>query len=367
MAGSEAPVDPPILLVTMTSVAERLRRRIAERGRLTFAEFMEEALYGDGGYYARQDLPIGIAGDYVTGSSFSPLFGRSTARLLRRLDEALGRPADLLEVGYGSGAHLQAVAEALPRSPDRRLLGWERMVRPLAAPLRTIHDDLDVEAVKVHGLLFSYELFDALPVHRLIRRATGELGELWVELDPENEFRFREGALSDPDLEQLLGREAESLVAGQIADLAPGWRPLYRQLAEMLECGILVTCDYGFERQRLLDVRVRRHGTLACYRRQAVHRNALSAVGEQDLTAHVDFTALRDEGKSCGLQTVVFTRQIQWLGACGIFEDLVDAEQTTRLQAMTLLDAAGMGEEIRVLVQVRGLDPAAVLDLESLR
>jgi SAM-dependent MidA family methyltransferase len=350
----------------MASVAERLRLRIAEQGSVTFAEFMEEALYGDGGYYAREDLPIGIGGDYVTGSSFSPLFGRSTARLLRRLDEVLGRPADLLEAGYGSGTHLQAVAEALGRPLDRRLLGWERVPRLLAPPLRSISSLQALETARVHGVVFSYELFDALPVHRLVRRASGEIGELWVEVGADDEFRFREGRLSEPGLKRLLGRDAESLGVGQIADLSPGWRPLYRRLAEILDVGVLVTCDYGFERQRLLDLRVRKHGTLACYRRHSVHRDPLQAVGEQDLTAHVDFTALRRQGESSGLQTVALTRQIQWLGACGIFEDLEGAEQSTRLEAMTLLDAAGMGEEIRVLVQVRGLDPATVLDLGML-
>ena len=73
--------------------ASRLRERIRSEGPIPFAVFMEEALYGEGGYYRREELPIGVAGDFVTGASLSPLFGRTTARLLRRLDEALGRPA----------------------------------------------------------------------------------------------------------------------------------------------------------------------------------------------------------------------------------------------------------------------------------
>ena len=172
--------------------------------------------------------------------------------------------------------------------------------------------------------------------------------------------------LSDPDLADLLGDAGESLETGQIADLSPLWRPLYAQMAQRLERGLLVTCDYGFPRRQLLDQRVRSHGTLACYRKQQVHRNPLVDVGEQDLTAHVDFTALMEEGEKQGLETVVLTRQAAWLTSCGIFEDLAEADQTERLEAMTLLDPEGMGEEIRVLVQARGLDVAEILDTRYL-
>ena len=87
---------------------ERLRQRIRLESPISFADFMEEALYGEGGYYTRDELPIGEDGDFVTGSSHSPLFGRTTAELLARLDREFGRPADYLEAGYGTGSHLLA-------------------------------------------------------------------------------------------------------------------------------------------------------------------------------------------------------------------------------------------------------------------
>jgi len=137
-------------------------------------------------------------------------------------------------------------------------------------------------------------------------------------------------------------------------------------LARRLGKGLLVTCDYGFERERLFDPRVRRHGTLACYTRQRVHRNPFVQVGEQDLTAHEDFTTLIRAGEAAGLTTVTLTRQALWLTACGLFEELQSADLTTRHGAMALLDGEGMGEEIRVLVQAKGIDPRDVLDLEVL-
>lgn len=345
----------------MPTPADRLRARIRTGGPIPFAAFMEEALYGEGGYYNRPDPPIGEAGDFVTGASFSPLFGRATARLLRRLDRVLGRPADLFEAGYGTGAHLGNVIAALP-GEDRRVLAWDRVARPAPAGIERKERLEDVEPVE--GLVFSYELFDALPVHRLVGRDGGGVGELWVDLDAESGFLWKEADLSDPALPDLLA--GSRLEPGQIADLAPGWVPFYREIARRLGRGLLVTCDYGFERERLLDVRIRRHGTLACFSRQRVHRNPFVLVGEQDLTAHVDFTALIQAGEEAGLTTVALTRQALWLTACGLFDDLQEATPEARQEAMALLDGEGMGEDIRVLVQAKGIDPGEVLDLRML-
>ncbi len=322
---------------------------------MTFADFMDVALYAPGGYYARAEFPVGERGDFLTGSSL-PLFAQATASLLGRLDAALGEPAELLEVGCGPGTHLAAVAAV---SPARRLRGHDRVARALPAGA-WVPSLADLAERSVVGLIFSYELFDALPVHRLVRR-TRDLGELWVALDGDGRFRFEEGDLSSPDLAALLGEAAAGLERGQIVDLAPGWRPLYRQLARRLGRGLLVTCDYGYERARLLDARVRRHGTLACYRRHRVHRDPFADPGAEDLTAHVDFTALRAVGEEEGLRTLCFTRLAPWLVACGLFERLADAGPATLQDARRLLDGEGMGHDIRVLVQARGVDLTALV------
>lgn len=350
----------------MTSPEERVRALIEEEGPITFARFMEEALYGEGGYYARQDLPIGVDGDFITGSSHSSLFPGATARLLGKMDAVLDRPADFLEVGYGEGSHLEGLAEALEGRPERRLVGCDRIRRSLPSPIETIVSLDEVEEDSLEGIVFSYELFDALPIHRLVGLPETGVGELLVGLAPDGSLAWSEAPLSDPALEGLLGDGEESLAPGQIADLSPDWTPLYGEMAEKLNRGLLVTCDYGFPRRQLLDTRIRSQGTLACYRRQRVHRNPLIDVGEQDLTAHVDFTALMEEGERRGLETVALTRQAGWLTACGIFEGLAEADQNERLEAMTLLDLSGMGEEIRVLIQSRRVEVQGILDLKYL-
>jgi len=324
---------------------------------------MEEALYGEGGYYATQAPRIGPAGDFITGSSLSTLFGASTAQLLERLAARLGGSVEMLEVGYGSGSHLAAVLEAADPAWLTRVLGWDRVARPLPPGAQALTELGEAAVQPIRGLVFSYELFDALPVHRLTRDEAGDWRELHVDVEKEG-FDWVPRPLSRPDLPGLLGAEASTLEAGQIVDLAPGWRPLYRQLAESLGSGLLVTCDYGFVRRRLLDVRVRRHGTLACYRNQTVHRNPFVDVGSQDLTAHVDFTALAREGEAAGLETIGLVSQAEWLGACGVFDGLAEADRAVRLEAARLLDPGGMGSDIRVLVQARGFDPVGLFDLE---
>ncbi len=350
----------------MSTPEQRLRRRISEEGPVPFADFMVEALYGDNGYYHREASPIGIGGDFVTGSSHSPLFGQATARLVRRLDRALGRMAEVLEVGFGSGRHLLSLREAVAQRGERRLLAFDRVGRALGPGIEIVGDLESLPEGGLEGLIFSYELFDALPVHRLIGVEGGGVEELWVDLDDAGGFRYRQRGLSDPDLQRCLGGEGKVLEAGQIADVSPEWGRLYERLARLLGRGLLVTCDYGYERRQLFDPRVRFHGTLACYRRQRVHRDALRHVGDQDLTAHVDFTTLRSVGEAAGLETIAWTRQARWLVACGIFEHLRGAEPARRIEALDLLDGAGMGEEIRVLVQGRGVEAATVFDLELL-
>src|SRR5712691_7071095 len=142
--------------------AVRLQSLIRTQGPIPFAVFMEEALYGEGGYYSREDVPIGESGDYVTGASLSPLFGRVTARLLKRLDGTLGKPAEMFEAGFGTGVHLENVVSTLL---DRRVRAWDRVARRIPAGAERVESLAAVGEGEIEGLIFSYELFDALPVH----------------------------------------------------------------------------------------------------------------------------------------------------------------------------------------------------------
>jgi SAM-dependent MidA family methyltransferase len=347
------------ILLGVKTVEKRLRECIRVRGRVPFAEFMDTALYGEGGYYDRRSLGIGPGGDFVTGSSTSPHFGRTTANLLESLDAELARPAEYLEAGYGGGEHLAAVLSSLDgvdRAAGRRVLAWDRILRPVPRGGAALSALEEIEAGSIEGLIFSYELFDALAVHRLVRRGS-TLRELWVEED-EGEFSWREAELTD---ERLLLWNLDELVEGQVVDVTLQWGDLYAELARRLGRGLVVSCDYGFTRERLVDARVRMHGTLACYRRHRVHRNPLIDVGRQDLTAHVDFSSLIAAGEAEGLETVGLFRQAEWLAATGLLEDMDQRTPEERIEIMGLMNLEGIGEEIRVLVQARDIDATRVV------
>jgi SAM-dependent MidA family methyltransferase len=225
------------------------------------------------------------------------------------------------------------VRDAFGDAGGRQLAAWDRVEREPPTGIERLESP---DGAGIEGLVFSYELFDALPVHRLVRHGK-ELLELLVDVDGEGGFRWVEAPLSAAELADLPRRD---LADGQI---------------DALERGLLVTCDYGFETDLLYDPRVRMHGTLACYRAQRVHRDPFVDVGEQDLTAHVDFSLLIEEGERAGLETFVFTRQAPWLAACGILEGMTDAAGSERFEALQLMQLDGMGDEIRVLVQGRGV------------
>jgi SAM-dependent MidA family methyltransferase len=350
------------ILRRVKKVEERLKERIRSRGRIPFAEFMDTALYGSDGYYDAPRLEIGPVGDFVTGSSASPHFGRATARLLESLDAELGKPAHYLEAGYGGGEHLAAVLSGLERddrrAEERRMLAWDRIERPVPEGIAAMSSLEEIGEGSLDGLVFSYELFDALAVHRLVRRGE-KFRELWVgEMD--GEFSWREDELTD---DRLLLWNLDQLLEGQVVDVTLAWGELYSELARRLGRGLVVSCDYGFTRERLVDPRVRMYGTLACYRRHRVHRNPFVNVGEQDLTAHVDFSSLIAAGEAAGLETVGLFRQAEWLAANGLLEDMGRRTAEERIEIMELMNPEGMGEEIRVLVQARGVDATKVLPL----
>src|SRR5690606_8879211 len=138
------------------------------------------------------------------------------------------------------------------------------------------------------------------------------------------------------------------------------------RLARAQQCGLLVTVDYGYESAELLDLRARPYGTLACYHRHRVHRDAFVHIGDQDITAHIDFGALREAGEAAGLVTVGWMRLAEWLTRLGIF-DLLDAVPPgSHPEARQLLDLEGLGHDQRVLVQARGLRPAEVEQILAL-
>jgi SAM-dependent MidA family methyltransferase len=361
----------------MMPLAQRLAERIRRDGPLRFDAFQEAALYDpEGGYYERAGR-VGRAGDFVTGPTWHPAFGRTIARIARRLREGVADVIDIVDVGAGEGELLSAANEALRAWGIRdqfRLVGVERSaVRrgraaervPSAAWLSSLEE---VSSSSLSGLVVCYELFDALPVRALLFEGE-RLLERVVTLGPLGEG-FAWGLAECADGENLLRGFRERgihLLRNQKLELRSGASGLASALASRLASGLLLIFDYGAS-ARALTSAARANGTLEAFVGQGVTRDVLAEPGSRDLTAWVDFSELADALTVAGLSVERLASQSLVLAAGGIFEELtVDASappdaarESDRRAAAALVQPGGMGESIRVLIASRGtaLGPA---------
>lgn len=344
---------------------DRIAARIRVEGPLRFDLFMEAALYDpEGGYYEREGR-VGRGGDFVTGPSWHPAFGRTIARIARRLDLP-----DLVDVGAGEGELLAAADSALRAWGIRekfRLIGVERSEtrRRIAAercPGATWLSSLEEISSPVSGLIVAYELFDALPVRALL--FDGEkLLERVVSLEPGGEG-FAWSLAPCADAAELLERfraRGIRLLRNQQLEIRPGAAGLATALAARLSSGLLLVFDYGAPAKALHSAG-RANGTLEAFVAHTVTRDVLSGPGGRDLTAWVDFTEIAEALAGAGLDVAGPVSQSRVLASAGIFKDLeIDAaapldaaREADRRAAAALVQPGGMGESIRVLLASRG-------------
>jgi SAM-dependent MidA family methyltransferase len=341
------------------SLAERLRERIRREGPISFADFMEAALYdAEEGYYSR-GAPIGEGGDFVTSPSVTASFAATLARLFA--EDAAFLPGDLtfMEVGAGEGRFLSDFARALERdSPDvaarTRLVAMERA--PAARQKLSLLGFSvlsQAPALPVRGWIFANELYDALPVSRVIGAGDDRIEELRIGLEGE---RFAWIPVpAPPSWSGFFSRFGIALEPGQVAEIRPGVVDLHRGLARALEQGRLVLFDYGHRARTLYNALARRGGTLAVHSRGRRGGDPLDRPGGQDLTAHVNWDEILAVGEEEGLASEGPMRQGRFLTLAGIFDFADDEAEKWRIYR--LVDPAGMGDEISVLVQSRSLAP----------
>ena len=377
--------------MTAATASELILAAIAGKGRITFAEYMEIALYAPGvGYYtaprlwdentdstARHSdasrnpevaLQTGPPHDYYTAPHLHAVFGAYIARHVAQVWRDLGEPEhfDVVEMGAGRGILAWDVLNGLRQAAPQC---WERthyrMIERGAGPNAEQQEALDAVAAHpvvtaqtlagpVVGMVLSNELLDALPVHR-VRVKNGELQELYVTV--------RDGALCEelggPSCSELvhfaerLGRPPEGW-QGEICLAAVAW---LETVARALTKGTVLTIDYGATWGELCSTRWV-GGTLACYHRHRLNKNPYGRIGEQDITAHVNFSALMAYGETVGLSSFSVQSQAEYLVGLGIGEELtalanqpVTAETQRAKRAITdLIWPDGIGG-FRVLVQ----------------
>ncbi|HEY1434547.1 MAG TPA: SAM-dependent methyltransferase [Thermoanaerobaculia bacterium] len=344
-------------------LTERLRDRIALEGPISFSDFMRAALYDpEGGYYGR-GASIGDGGDFVTSPSISPAFARSLGRVFAIEAGEFEGPVDFVEVGSGAGRFLEDFTATLRvLAPDlharMRLTAIEASevgrrvlsARGIDPAPRVLSDAAELEPGTVRGWIFSNELYDALPVVRVLGSPEGvlELRVGWKE----DRFAW-EPAPAPESVKEHLARFGVELAPGQKGEVALDAAPLHRHLARALERGSLVAFDYGHLSRVLYHPFARPEGTLAVHSGGRRGGDPLEAPGERDLTAHVNWDVLLAVGQEEGLRADRLMRQGLFLSEIGILD--FAASNAEKWRIFRLVDPEGMGEEISVLVQRKGM------------
>ena len=348
---------------------------IRSGGPISIARFMELALHhAEHGYYARGPDRLGRGGDFFTASDVGPAFGACLGRQLVEMDALLGKPATFHYVEHGAGRGLLArdVEVALgPAAPDlaRRfratLVDTSSGMREAAAGTLP---EARVEAAgpvtpEGAGCVVAVELLDALPVHRLRRRGDA-LVEVLVALDGDRLVEV--DGTPEADLRAWADAYGAAPEDGDEAEACLALHSTLAGLEASIDRGFLVIVDYGHEAKRLFGPAHRR-GTLMAYHRHRANEDYLLRVGEQDLTAHVNLTALRREAEALGLHVIGITTQDRFLIANGILDGLDTDEggpvvaTKRRLQAKQLIHPDGMGRTFKVAVFSKGITPPPVL------
>jgi SAM-dependent MidA family methyltransferase len=335
----------------MSALGDRLRARIAREGPITFAAFMEAALYDpDDGFYCRGPR-IGRGGAFATVPTLVPLFAQALASDLRALWQTLGEPAPftVAEIGPGDGTLATGLAAALADLPLELVL-CER-AEALAARQRARlpharHVLLD-ELEPVAGAIVANEVHDACPAHALRWP-----DELLVSVDDRAHFRWLPAGPAPAPLRELVEQSGAVPAPGLRLEVSPAQRALQTTLAGRLARGALYVFDYG---EAGPERYLRRVPRLRTYLGGRPGGDPLAAPGSQDITVDVDFGALRAAGEAAGLRTVLDEPQPDWLRRHGALEQAAALPPTSEprlwLEALTRED--GAGASFRVLVQER--------------
>jgi SAM-dependent MidA family methyltransferase len=360
-------------------LAERLRAHIDREGPIGFRDWMQAALYDEReGYYCRLDrIPQGRAGDYRTAPESSPLFAATFAwyfsKLFAELFLEMGSPPawTIFEAGAGGGEFAHGVLKSLQAHYPEVFSATSYVVDEVSADARarsvtrlsefgdrvTFRSLVGVTEPSAVGIVFSNELIDALPVHRVIMR-NGRLREFYVGSD-ENNFIWVEG---DPDerVAEYCGRIELQLSEGQIAEINLAAEEFISRAAGLIAHGYLITVDYGAERSELLDSPDRFNGTLRAFHRHHLIPDPLARPGEQDLTTTVDWTEIREVGSRAGLRVVRLERLDQFLLSEGLLQRLSEmlARTQDQVEALRLSTSAremimpqGLAASFQILVQ----------------
>lgn len=373
----------------MNLLEQKIIEKIEKHGPITFETFMEMALYEPGlGYYASDKIEIGRAGDFYTSQHLHTVFGAMIGKQLNEMWETMGKPTDFCAIEFGAGAgymckdildylenkevfssltYLMVERNPFMQHKQKNLLGifsdkvkWVSSLKGLS---------------KIKGCILSNELLDAFPVHLI--EMDDELKEVYITVDNKNNptsppfSKGGQGGFSGRNIEEIKGIPSTDALADYIGEfsveLPEGYRTeinlrikdWLRSVNEVLSEGFILTIDYGYPAWDCYS-EDRNRGTLLCYHRHQVNENPYVNIGEQDITAHVNFSSVKKWGEELGLETLGFCQQGTFLVSLGIDEIITElyGNSTDYLfeiaKIKRLILPGTIGETHKVMIQYKG-------------
>ncbi|MHB1292107.1 MAG: class I SAM-dependent methyltransferase [Sulfuricella sp.] len=369
--------DPAALEYSEKTVALIGREIESAGGWIPFSRFMELALYAPGlGYYSAGMHKFGAAGDFVTAPEISALFGQTLAQQAAQVLELTD--GNILEIGPGSGRLAFDLLSELERSgqlPEHYFLlevsaDLRQRQQHLLARFAPRVEWLDRLPASFSGLIIGNEVLDAMPVH-LVAWGEDSLFERGVSIE-DGQFSWSERKLTSGELFDIAASLAPTPRSGRgvgknyVSEIALAARGFVATLAGLLEKGAILMLDYGFGQNEYYHPQ-RSSGTLMCHYRHHAHDDPFYLPGLQDITSHVDFSAIAEAGVRHGLKLLGYTSQAHFLINSGITDLLARAspEQASAYlplaaQAQKLLNPAEMGELFKTIALGKDVDTPLV-------
>ena len=353
----------------MNPLEKKIIEKIKKEGPITFEAFMNIALYEPGfGYYTSDKTEIGKAGDFYTGPHLHSIFGAMMGKQLEEMWEILGRPADfcVIEIGAGAGYLCKDILDYLEKKsfsplsyiivePSPFIKAKQiRLLEGYSEKVKWVHSLKEPEGIR--GCVLSNELLDAFPVHLV--EMGDELQEVYVDVEDDILFETQ-GDLSTGAIADYINEFSIKLTKGYRTEINLGIKDWLKSIYGVLGEGFVLTIDYGYSAQDYYS-EDRNRGTILCYHHHQVEEDPYKNIGEQDITAHVNFSSIKKWGEDIGLKTIGFCQQGTFLVSLGIDEVINELYgdspdylfEVARIKGLIL--PGTMGETHKVMIQYKG-------------
>lgn len=354
------------------SLVQQLQQQLTEKKEIPFVEFMQLALYEPHqGYYSSGLTKIGARGDFITGPELSPLFGYTVANQCQQILSLVNKP-NILEFGAGTGALCVAILEHLEQLS---CLPEQYFILELSAHLRHCQQELVQQKIphladkiqwleqwptsSFNGVIIANEVLDAMPIHRF-KWVENTLLESYIRLDSQGEFNEEFKVSTNERLLTYVKNRLLNLPSPYLSEVNLFIDDWLKELYQLLDQGLVLLIDYGFPRHEYYHPD-RNQGTLMCHHQHHAHPNPLIYVGEQDITAHVDFTHVAEAGQNAGFHVAGYTNQASFLlsnGLLHLVNTIEDERESFRAKQAVkqLIQESEMGELFKVIALTKNLE-----------